>query len=104
MAGTVTYAIGTLAFLLLMFILFGLPMTLDYLEKRRQQQMAHQLHIEQIKSDAAVRSLAEDAKQRQEWQTRQDAIRQQIRRDAGLIPGSEWGENQAPPVIPESST
>jgi len=99
----ISYVVGAIVFLMSMFIFFGLPVTLDYLEKRRQQQLAHQLQIEQIKSDAAVRSLAEDAKQRQEWQARQDAIRQQ-RRDAGPIPGSEWGENQAPPVIPESST
>lgn len=103
MTGAVSYVVGALVFLLVIFIFTGLPMIFEYLEKRRQQQMAHQLQIEQIKSDAAVRSLAEDAKQRQEWQARQDAIRQQ-RRDAGPIPGSEWGENQAPPVIPESST
>jgi len=103
MSSTVSYVVGALVFLLVIFIFTGLPMIFEYLEKRRQQQMAHQLQIEQIRSDAAVRSLAEDAKQRQEWQARQDAIRQQ-RRDAGPIPGSEWGENQAPPVIPESST
>jgi uncharacterized membrane protein YhiD involved in acid resistance len=103
MSSTVSYVVGALVFLLVIFIFTGLPMIFEYLEKRRQQQMAHQLQIEQIRSDAAVRSLAEDAKQRQEWQARQDTIRQQ-RRDAGPIPGSEWGENQAPPVIPESST
>lgn len=48
---TISYVVGALVFLLVVFIYNGLPMVLEWLQQRRQQTLDHEAKMTQIRAD-----------------------------------------------------